>query len=271
MRVFIFLRHIYEYYTTQVDTVPHLAIEPSPLVSPLRKIARDVEMKENFNDTDSSKEDSPFKKKFCLDPKIQAVRPLGCCNVDTTNESTYTSNNDTPSADKSSEMRQPQQQQTQHYKVKASHAFTHKPTITKKVDGVIGEQNHQCHIIQEAFVKTFPGLHCLLGSTLWRVASSAFVYITWGRLYAGFIDTANRAFARVYSKGEVMIFPRGLIHWQLNVSSIGFCRAKQREARVSDHSSAHVREWCRGRSSPKGISAGRSDCTQACRRVCSHR
>ncbi|EFJ23493.1 hypothetical protein SELMODRAFT_415460 [Selaginella moellendorffii] len=125
--------------------------------------------------------------------------------------------------------------------------------------------------VTPAFVETFPGLHRLLGSTLWRVASSAFVYITRGRLYAGFIDTANRAFARVYSKGEVMIFPRGLIHWQLNVSSVGFCRAKQREARVSDHSSAHVREWCRGRSSPKGISAGRSDCTQACRRVCSHR
>ncbi|EFJ29556.1 hypothetical protein SELMODRAFT_92063 [Selaginella moellendorffii] len=84
--------------------------------------------------------------------------------------------------------------------------------------------------VTPAFVETFPGLHTQ-GFAFARLdfvegglipphthpRASEFVYITRGRLYAGFIDTANRAFARVYSKGEVMIFPRGLIHWQLNV------------------------------------------------------
>ncbi|EFJ23492.1 hypothetical protein SELMODRAFT_415459 [Selaginella moellendorffii] len=41
--------------------------------------------------------------------------------------------------------------------------------------------------------------------------ASEFVYITLGRFYAGFIDTANRAFARVYSKGvcESLLQGRG--------------------------------------------------------------
>ncbi|EFJ25449.1 hypothetical protein SELMODRAFT_99342 [Selaginella moellendorffii] len=47
--------------------------------------------------------------------------------------------------------------------------------------------------------------------------ASEFIYITQGRLYIGFINIANRVFARVYAIGEVIIFPRGLIHWQFNI------------------------------------------------------
>lgn len=38
-----------------------------------------------------------------------------------------------------------------------------------------------------------------------------------GRVYAGFVDTGGRLFARVLAKGDVMVFPRGMVHFQLNV------------------------------------------------------
>ncbi|EFJ23494.1 hypothetical protein SELMODRAFT_103237 [Selaginella moellendorffii] len=79
-------------------------------------------------------------------------------------------------------------------------------------------------------VNTFPGLHTQgfsfaqldfvergLISPHTHPRASEFVYILHGDLYAGFVDAGNRVFARVYHAGEVMIFPRGLIHWQLNV------------------------------------------------------
>ncbi|EFJ22461.1 hypothetical protein SELMODRAFT_105500 [Selaginella moellendorffii] len=49
--------------------------------------------------------------------------------------------------------------------------------------------------------------------------ASKFIYITQGRLYTGFIDTANRAFvsSSTSPSGKVMILSRGLIHLQLNI------------------------------------------------------
>ncbi|XP_022956979.1 germin-like protein subfamily 3 member 2 [Cucurbita moschata] len=38
-----------------------------------------------------------------------------------------------------------------------------------------------------------------------------------GKIYSGFVDTSNRIFAKVIEKGEVMVFPRGLVHFQMNV------------------------------------------------------
>ncbi|KAL2892762.1 putative germin-like protein 2-1 [Bienertia sinuspersici] len=38
-----------------------------------------------------------------------------------------------------------------------------------------------------------------------------------GSLYAGFITTDNRLFDTVLNKGDVMVFPQGLIHFQLNL------------------------------------------------------
>ncbi|KAK6944029.1 Cupin 1 [Dillenia turbinata] len=42
-------------------------------------------------------------------------------------------------------------------------------------------------------------------------------YVVQGSVYSGFVDSTNRVFARVIEKGEVMIFPRGLVHFQMNV------------------------------------------------------
>ncbi|KAA8518586.1 hypothetical protein F0562_016060 [Nyssa sinensis] len=43
------------------------------------------------------------------------------------------------------------------------------------------------------------------------------VYVVQGRLYSGFVDSTNRVFAKVIEQGEVMVFPRGLVHFQMNV------------------------------------------------------
>ncbi|KAK9061347.1 hypothetical protein SSX86_018527 [Deinandra increscens subsp. villosa] len=42
-------------------------------------------------------------------------------------------------------------------------------------------------------------------------------YVVEGRVYSGFVDTQNRVFARVIEKGEVMVYPRGVLHFQMNV------------------------------------------------------
>lgn len=41
-------------------------------------------------------------------------------------------------------------------------------------------------------------------------------YVVKGSVYSGFVDSGNRVFARVLEEGEVMVFPRGLIHFQMN-------------------------------------------------------
>lgn len=44
-------------------------------------------------------------------------------------------------------------------------------------------------------------------------------FVLEGSVYSGFIDTENRIFAKVIEKGEVMVFPRGLLHFQMNVGN----------------------------------------------------
>lgn len=42
-------------------------------------------------------------------------------------------------------------------------------------------------------------------------------YVVQGSVYSGFVDSSNRVFARVLEQGEAMVFPRGLVHFQMNV------------------------------------------------------
>ncbi|XP_076957324.1 germin-like protein subfamily 3 member 2 [Bidens hawaiensis] len=42
-------------------------------------------------------------------------------------------------------------------------------------------------------------------------------YVLEGKVYSGFVDTQNKVFAKVIEKGEVMVFPRGVLHFQMNV------------------------------------------------------
>lgn len=38
-----------------------------------------------------------------------------------------------------------------------------------------------------------------------------------GKMYSGFVDSQNKVFAKVIEEGEVMVFPKGLLHFQMNV------------------------------------------------------
>ncbi|CAN4121383.1 unnamed protein product [Withania somnifera] len=42
-------------------------------------------------------------------------------------------------------------------------------------------------------------------------------YIVHGKVYSGFVDSNNRVFSKVIEQGEVMIFPKGLVHFMMNV------------------------------------------------------
>ncbi|KAM3341384.1 germin-like protein subfamily 3 member 2 [Capsicum galapagoense] len=42
-------------------------------------------------------------------------------------------------------------------------------------------------------------------------------YILRGKVYSGFVDSSNRVFSKVIGPGDVMIFPKGLVHFMMNV------------------------------------------------------
>lgn len=37
-----------------------------------------------------------------------------------------------------------------------------------------------------------------------------------GTVYSGFVDSAGRVYAKLVQKGDVMVFPRGMVHFQMN-------------------------------------------------------
>lgn len=41
------------------------------------------------------------------------------------------------------------------------------------------------------------------------------LYVVCGELYVGFVDTSNKLFAATIKTGDVFVFPRGLVHFQL--------------------------------------------------------
>lgn len=45
-------------------------------------------------------------------------------------------------------------------------------------------------------------------------------FVLKGKVYSGFVDTNNRVYAKVVEQGEVMVFPKGLVHFQMNVGDI---------------------------------------------------
>lgn len=42
-------------------------------------------------------------------------------------------------------------------------------------------------------------------------------YVVEGSVYSGFVDSSNKVFAKILEKGEVIVYPRGLLHFQMNV------------------------------------------------------
>jgi quercetin dioxygenase-like cupin family protein len=47
--------------------------------------------------------------------------------------------------------------------------------------------------------------------------ASEILFLAQGELYVGFVDTTNKLFATTLKAGELFVFPRGLVHFQLNV------------------------------------------------------
>ncbi|KAI5667125.1 hypothetical protein M9H77_16978 [Catharanthus roseus] len=43
------------------------------------------------------------------------------------------------------------------------------------------------------------------------------VFVLEGKVYSGFVDSKNKVYAKVLEKGDVMVFPKGLIHFQMNI------------------------------------------------------
>ena len=76
----------------------------------------------------------------------------------------------------------------------------------------------------------FPGLHTLGMSFVradfgpggvnpphYHPRATETALVVAGRIYSGFVDSSGRVFAKVVEEGEVMVFPRGMVHFQMNV------------------------------------------------------
>lgn len=84
-------------------------------------------------------------------------------------------------------------------------------------------------VVTPAFVLQIPGLNTL-GVSMSRIdyapgglnpphthpRATEIVFVLEGELDVGFINTSNTLFSKTIKKGEVFIFPRGLLHFQIN-------------------------------------------------------
>ncbi|RLN25427.1 germin-like protein 1-3 [Panicum miliaceum] len=83
--------------------------------------------------------------------------------------------------------------------------------------------------VTAATVERLPGLNTL-GVSMARIdfapwgvnpphihpRATEIIFVLQGSLHVGFITTANRLYARTVCRGEVYVFPRGLMHFQKN-------------------------------------------------------
>ncbi|XP_031262070.1 germin-like protein subfamily 3 member 1 [Pistacia vera] len=83
--------------------------------------------------------------------------------------------------------------------------------------------------VTPSFVAQFPGLNGL-GLSIARLdlapggvvpmhthpAASEILYVLHGKITAGFISSANSVYVKTLFKGDVMVFPQGLLHFQTN-------------------------------------------------------
>ncbi|EEF40996.1 germin-like protein subfamily 3 member 1 [Ricinus communis] len=87
--------------------------------------------------------------------------------------------------------------------------------------------------VTPAFVQQFPGLNGLglSGARLdlapggvvplhTHPAASEFLFVVDGKITAGFISSANTVYTKTLKKGDVMVFPQGLLHFQINAGGI---------------------------------------------------
>ncbi|CAM8907440.1 unnamed protein product [Rhodiola kirilowii] len=84
--------------------------------------------------------------------------------------------------------------------------------------------------VTPAFAAQFPGLNGL-GISMARLdlapggvipmhthpGANEVLVVIQGTINAGFISSANKVYLKTLKKGEIMVFPQGLLHYQLNV------------------------------------------------------
>ncbi|KAF6151595.1 hypothetical protein GIB67_021781 [Kingdonia uniflora] len=114
-----------------------------------------------------------------------------------------------------------------------------KPTSKVTVDDFVftglGAAGNTSNIIKAAvspaFSAQFPGLNGL-GISIARLdiaaggvipfhthpSASEVLLVTQGKILAGFVSSANTVYLKTLKKGDVMIFPKGLLHFQLNAA-----------------------------------------------------
>ncbi|XP_077230753.1 auxin-binding protein ABP19a-like [Tasmannia lanceolata] len=87
--------------------------------------------------------------------------------------------------------------------------------------------------VTPAFTPQFPGVNGL-GISIARLdlavggviplhthpAASELIVVTQGFITAGFISSANTVYIKTLKKGEIMVFPQGLLHFQVNGGGI---------------------------------------------------
>ncbi|CAH8361971.1 unnamed protein product [Eruca vesicaria subsp. sativa] len=86
-------------------------------------------------------------------------------------------------------------------------------------------------VVTGATVEKLPGLNTL-GLSISRIdyapnglnpphihpRASEIIFVLEGQLYVGFVTTAGKLVAKYINKGEVFVFPKGLLHFQKNIA-----------------------------------------------------
>lgn len=84
--------------------------------------------------------------------------------------------------------------------------------------------------VVSASANNFPGLNTLglsfaradievggINPPHFHPRATELVHVVQGKVYSGFVDSSNRVFARVLEQGEIMVLPKGLVHFMMNV------------------------------------------------------
>ena len=108
-----------------------------------------------------------------------------------------------------------------------------KVTVDDFVFSGLGVAGNTTNIIKAAvtpaFVAQFPGVNGL-GISLARLdlapggvipfhthpGGSEVLLVTQGKIAAGFVSSANTVYLKTLKKGDIMVFPQGLLHFQVN-------------------------------------------------------
>ncbi|KAK9153685.1 hypothetical protein Sjap_001165 [Stephania japonica] len=122
--------------------------------------------------------------------------------------------------------------------VRTSNSQCKDPAEAKADDFIFSGIKFPANFTKTGFASTavnpavFPGLNTLgmsfvradldvggINPPHYHPRATEIAFVLKGMVYSGFVDSKNRVFARVIERGEVMVFPKGLLHFQMNVGN----------------------------------------------------